>query len=89
LFGLNQLEDAEENIREVLRLEPDSAEARLLLADILNRRKDYGALLEDLDEFLKLYPDHPSGVKVKALRDKTVRALIESQSSASIAAAQR
>src|ERR1700736_4017930 len=89
LFGLNQLEDAEENIREVLRLEPDSAEARLLLADILNRRKDYGALLEDLDEFLKLYPDHPSGVKVKALRGRTVRALIESQSSASIAAAQR
>jgi len=85
LFGLNRLEEAEKSIREALHWKTDSAEAQLLLAEIHNREKDYGAVLNDLDEYLKLDPDSPTSVKARAFRERAQQALVESQTSTALA----
>jgi tetratricopeptide (TPR) repeat protein len=85
LLGLNRLEEAEKSVREALRQKSDSTEALRLLADIHSRKKDYSALLIDLDEYLKLDPDSPTGVRVKALRDSTQRILDESLNTTALA----
>jgi tetratricopeptide (TPR) repeat protein len=85
LFGLNRLKEAEQSVREALRLKTDSGEALRLLADIHSREKDYGALAHDLDEYLKLDPDSPTGVKARALRESVLRALAEPQTTAVLA----
>jgi tetratricopeptide (TPR) repeat protein len=84
LLGLNRLEEAEKSVREALRLKTDFPEALRLLIDIHSREKNYSALLKDLDEYLKLDPDSPVGLRAKALRESAQRMLAESQSSASL-----
>jgi tetratricopeptide (TPR) repeat protein len=69
LFGLNRLVEAEESVRETLRLKSDFPQAYLLLADIHSHEEDYLSLLSDLDEYLKLVPDSPASAKVNALRE--------------------
>jgi tetratricopeptide (TPR) repeat protein len=89
LFGLNRLEEAEKSIREALHWKTDSAEAQLLLAEIHNREKDYGAVLNDLDEYLKLDPNSPTSVKARVFRERAQQALVESQTSTALAQPQR
>jgi tetratricopeptide (TPR) repeat protein len=84
LFRLDRPEEAEGSVREALRWKSDSPEAYLLLADIHHRLKDYAAVLKDLDEYLKLEPDSSVNAKVRALRDKAERAIVESQSAAAL-----
>jgi tetratricopeptide (TPR) repeat protein len=79
LFALNRLQEAEKSVREALRLKSDSPEVHLLLADIHHHQHDYPALLKDVDEYLKLEPDSPVSPKVRDLRDKAERAIVESQ----------
>lgn len=79
LFGLNRLDEAEESVREALRQKPDTVESLRLLADIHIRKRNYRALLEDLDEYLKLDPDSSIGDLARADRDAARRALDESQ----------
>jgi tetratricopeptide (TPR) repeat protein len=85
LFGLNRLEEAEKSVREALRQKKESTEALRLFADIHSRLKNYNALLIDLDEYLKLDPDSPTGVRVRALRDSTQRMLDESLNTTALA----
>jgi tetratricopeptide (TPR) repeat protein len=84
LFSLNRLQEAEKSVGEALRRKPDSPEAHLLLADIHHRQHDYPALLKDLDAYLKLQPDSPINAKVRALRDKAERVILESQSDSAL-----
>jgi tetratricopeptide (TPR) repeat protein len=84
LASLNRVEDAEKTVREAVRLKSDSAEAIRLLADIHSREKDYRSLVNDLDEYLKLDPDSPIGVRARALRGTAQRLLDESQSSSAL-----
>jgi tetratricopeptide (TPR) repeat protein len=88
LFGLNRLEEAEKSVREALRQKSESTEALRLFADIHSRQKNYKALLIDLDEYLKLDPDSPTGVRVRALRDSTQRILDESLNTTALAQSQ-
>ena len=85
LFGLNRFEEAEKSIREALHWKTDSAESQLLLAEIHNREKDYGAVLNDLDVYLKLDPDSPTSVKARVFRESARQALVESQTSTALA----
>ena len=85
LFGLNRLEEAEKSAREALLQTTDSAQAQLLLADILSREKDYPALVKDLDDYLKFAPDNPTTVRARALRDSAQRALAESNRNTALA----
>src|ERR1700730_18056844 len=89
LFGLNRLEEAEKSIREALHWKTDSAEAQLLLAEIHDREKDYGAVLNDLDEYLKLDPNSLTSVKARVFRQRAQQALAESQTSTALAQPQR
>ena len=85
LFGLNRLEEAEKSAREALLQTTDSAQAQLLLADILSREKDYPALVKDLDDYLKLNPDSPTSGRARALRDAAQQALAESNRNTALA----
>ena len=80
LFGLDRLEEAEKSAREALRLKTDSAETEILLIDIHSREKNYRALLKDLDEYLKLDPDSPNGVRARALQESAQRVLAQTES---------
>lgn len=84
LSGLDRLQEAEKNIREALRQKTDFPEARLLLADIHSREKDYRALINDLDEYLQIAPDGPASARAKALRESALRILFESQSATAL-----
>jgi tetratricopeptide (TPR) repeat protein len=85
LFGLNRLEDAEKSVREALGLKNDFAEAHLLLVRIHSRERDYRALVNDLDNYLKIDPDSPASVRVRDLRDSAQRMLVESQNPSALA----
>jgi regulator of sirC expression with transglutaminase-like and TPR domain len=41
-----------------------------LLSNIHLQQKDYPALLQDIDQYLKLDPDSPAGVRAKELREQ-------------------
>jgi tetratricopeptide (TPR) repeat protein len=69
LFGLDRLEEAEQSLREALRLKTDFPEAHLLLADIHSRKEDYSSLVTDLNEYLRIAPNGPASDRVKALRE--------------------
>jgi tetratricopeptide (TPR) repeat protein len=85
LFGLNRLEEAENSVREALRWKSDSSEARLLLVDIHSREKNYPALLNDVDEYLRRDPDSPASARARALRENALRVLSPSPSATAIA----
>lgn len=85
LAGLNRLEEAEKSALEALRQKADFPEAHLLLADIHGREKDFRALVNDLDEYLRLAPDGPASARAKAVRDSARRVLFESQSATALA----
>jgi tetratricopeptide (TPR) repeat protein len=69
LFGLNRLDEAEESVREALRQKPDTVESLRLIVNIHIRKRNYSALLEDLDEYLKLDPDSSFGEIAREDRD--------------------
>jgi tetratricopeptide (TPR) repeat protein len=73
LFNLDRLEEAEKSLREALRLKSDSPEVYLLLADVHHRQHDYRAVLDDLNEYLKLEPDNLVNNGVRSLRDQAER----------------
>jgi len=79
LFAMNRLQEAENSVREALRLKSDSPETFLLLADIHNHLHDYAAVLKDVDEYLKLEPEGQFSAQVKVLRDKAERAIVDSE----------
>ena len=79
LFALNRLDDAEKSVREALRWKSDSPEPYLLLADIHHHQENYPAVLNDVNEYLKLEPQGDFSARAKVLRDKAERAIAESQ----------
>jgi len=80
LFGLGRFEEAETSALESVGARLDFAEVHLLLAHIHGGQKNYHALLNDLDDYLKLDPDGRASAGAKALREKVQRALDETES---------
>jgi len=85
LLGLNRLVDAEKNVREALTRKADLLQGHLLLAEIHRREEDYGSLVSDLDEYLKLAPDGPASTRVKALRESAQGRMVASQGNTALA----
>ena len=84
LLGMNRLAEAENSVLEALRRKTDSMEALRLLVDIHAHERNHGAMLKDLEEYLKLDPDSPTSVKARALLETVQRILLESQSATAL-----
>jgi Flp pilus assembly protein TadD len=75
LLGLNRYTDAETSALAAARLEPDSGPVHLLLANIHMHTRNYPALVDDLNAYLKIAPKGATADKARTLRDKVQQAL--------------
>jgi len=78
LLGENRLDDAEKAAEQAKTLSPASAIVYRLLSNIHLRQKNYPALLQDLDAYIKLDPDSPAGLRAKQMRDQVRTKIAES-----------
>jgi tetratricopeptide (TPR) repeat protein len=75
LFSLNRLDEAEKSAREALLWKSDLPEAHLLLVNIHIHKRDYAALLDDLDAYLKLEPRGSMSDRARKVREAVERIL--------------
>jgi tetratricopeptide (TPR) repeat protein len=75
LFGQNKVDDAEKAARQAQSARPEFAEINLLLANIHIRKRNYPALLVDLDTYLKLAPNGSMSSQMREMRQKVEVAL--------------
>jgi len=68
LNALKQTDEAEKSAQHSRDLMPDNPPVYLLLANIHIQRKDYPALLRDLDDFLRLAPIGPQADQARKTR---------------------
>ncbi len=68
LFNENKIADAQKSAEQARSLSPGSAIIYRLLSNIHLSQKDYPALIQDLDAYIKLDPDSPAGVRAKEIR---------------------
>ena len=52
---------------------PNAAIIYRLLANVHMREKDYPALLEDIDAYLKIDPNSPAGAHAKEMRAEVIQ----------------
>jgi tetratricopeptide (TPR) repeat protein len=67
-YRLKQFDAAEKSARKVLRLDPlhELPAAHLILADILEQRRDFAGSIEQLKTYLQISPNAPSAEQVRA-----------------------
>jgi tetratricopeptide (TPR) repeat protein len=68
LFAENKIADARKSAEQARSLDPNAAIVYRLLSNIHISQKDYPALIQDLDAYIKLDPDSPAGVRAKEIR---------------------
>ena len=68
LLNQKRIRDAQDSAEHAQLLAPGTAIVYRLLANIHLQQKDYAALLQDIDEYLKLDPESPAGLRAKELR---------------------
>ena len=79
LFGLDRFAEAETEAKTVSERDQNDAEVHLLLANIHVRLKNYDAVLEDVDTYLKLDPNGGQAEQARHLRDQVQTALQNAQ----------
>ena len=77
LVALKQTNEAEKSAQQSRDLMPDNAPVYLLLANIHIQKKDYPALLRDLDDYLRLSPFGPEADQARKTREH-VQSLLNS-----------
>jgi tetratricopeptide (TPR) repeat protein len=77
LLGINRLDEAEKSVMASIQRKSDYAPAFLMLANIHIRKKDYPALIRDLDEFLRLDPNGPMSASARQTREQIQKKLSE------------
>ena len=87
LYGMGNFEKAEKSAMESVRARLDFPEAHLLLAHIHGGQRNYPALVNDLDEYLKLDPNGSASAGARALREKVQHLLDHEESSSAFAQA--
>jgi tetratricopeptide (TPR) repeat protein len=75
LTALKEPEEAEKSAQQSRDLMPDNPPVYLLLANIHIQRKDYPALLRDLDDYLRLAPIGPEADQARKTRQR-VQAMV-------------
>jgi hypothetical protein len=68
LFNEHKVADAEKSAEQARSLAPNAAIVYRLLSNIHLSQKNYTALAQDLDAYIKLDPDSPAGVRAKEIR---------------------
>ena len=69
----NDLAQAKKAGQQARSLMPNAGIVYRLLANVHMREKDYPALLDDIDTYLKLDPDSPAAAHAKQMRDEVVQ----------------
>jgi Flp pilus assembly protein TadD len=75
LLNSNKVADAEKSAMQARALQPKAPVVYRLLANIHIREKNSAALLEDLDNYIKLDPDSPAGSRAKQMRDQVQKSM--------------
>ncbi len=70
LLNEKRIPEAQDSAEHARLLAPNVAMVYRLLSNIHLQQKDYPALLQDIDQYLKLDPDSPAGVRAKELREQ-------------------
>jgi tetratricopeptide (TPR) repeat protein len=70
LLNQEKVSEALKSAEQARSLSPGTAVIYRLLSNIHLRQKDYAALLQDIDAYIKLDPDSPAGIRAKALREQ-------------------
>ena len=70
LFTENKIVEAQKSAEQARSLAPNAAIVYRLLSNIHLSQKNYPALIEDLDAYIKLDPDSPAGVRAKEIRNQ-------------------
>ena len=70
LFNEKKVAEAQKSAEQARSLAPNAAIVYRLLSNIHLSQKDYPALIEDLDAYIKLDPDSPAGVRAKEIREQ-------------------
>jgi predicted Zn-dependent protease len=65
-----RVSEAQSSAERARQLAPNAPVVYRLLSNIHLLEKDYAALLQDIDEYLKLDPDSPAGVRARELREQ-------------------
>ena len=76
LTALKQPDEAEKSAQQSRDLMPDNPAVYLLLANIHIQRRDYPALIRDLDDYLRLSPTGPEADQARKTRER-VQALLD------------
>ncbi|MGA8143827.1 MAG: carboxypeptidase regulatory-like domain-containing protein [Candidatus Acidiferrales bacterium] len=69
----NHLAEAKKAGEQARSLMPTAGIVYRLLANVHMREKDYPALLEDIDTYVKIDPDSPAGIHAKEMRAEVVQ----------------
>jgi tetratricopeptide (TPR) repeat protein len=77
LTALKQIDEAEKSAQQSRDLMPDNPSVYLLLANIHIQRKDYPALVRDIDDYLRLSPSGPEADQARKTREH-VQSIINS-----------
>jgi tetratricopeptide (TPR) repeat protein len=81
LTALKRPEEAEKSARQSRDMMPDNPPVYLLLANIHIQRKDYPALIRDLDDYLRLSPIGPEADQARKTRER-VQATLDARKDA-------
>jgi tetratricopeptide (TPR) repeat protein len=81
LNSLKRPEEAEKSARQSRDMMPDNPPVYLLLANIHIQRKDYPALIRDLDDYLRLSPVGPEADQARKTRER-VQATLDARKDA-------
>jgi tetratricopeptide (TPR) repeat protein len=83
LNGLKRPQEAEKYAQQSRDLMPDNPPVYLLLANIHIQKKDYPALLRDIDDYLRLSPTGPDADQARKTRERVQAALAARKDGAS------
>jgi Flp pilus assembly protein TadD len=82
LTRLDQNDEAEKSAQQSRDMMPDNAPVYLLLANVHIQKKDYQALVRDLDEYLRLAPASAEADQARKTRDRVQASLNARQADA-------
>jgi Flp pilus assembly protein TadD len=82
LQGLKQIPEAEKNARKAQQLNPQDRQIYVILTNIHIAKRDYPAVLDDIDSYLKLDPDSPAAQQMRTTRAQVARVVAAAPASA-------